>query len=156
LFGFFQFLGSFRVSSQVSRFFGFRVHPRVKNETHTRTQFYTGWVRVQPVDAKMNLNPHPSGLKPVGNPNPNCHPYLHQGHHSSHIPSKLISILRSSPFIIESRIRAPSTVACILFDPMWVASLMFASSMPILSQIKCRLARYSTLLVPSKHIHEGY
>jgi hypothetical protein len=26
-----------------------------------------GWVQIQPVGVKMNLNHHPSGLKPVSN-----------------------------------------------------------------------------------------
>jgi hypothetical protein len=58
------FLGFFRVLG----FFGFRVHPQVKNETRTQTQFCAGRVRV--TGAKMHPNLHPSGAKPVGYPKP--------------------------------------------------------------------------------------
>jgi hypothetical protein len=71
-FGFFQVLfgfisGFFR---SLLGFFGFRVHPWVKNETCTQTQFYAGWIQVQPVGVKINPNPHPSDLKLTGNLKP--------------------------------------------------------------------------------------
>jgi hypothetical protein len=66
------FLGSFWVFSGLGFlsefFFKFRVHPWVKNETQTR--FCAGRVWVQPMGAKMNPKPHPSGLKPTGDPKP--------------------------------------------------------------------------------------
>jgi hypothetical protein len=67
---------SFRVVLDFIFLERFRVHPRVKNETHIRTRLCTGQVRVQPMGSKMN--PHPLGLKPAGdpNPNPNCYPYF--------------------------------------------------------------------------------
>jgi hypothetical protein len=40
------------------------MHPRVKNETST-IRFCADQVWVHPVDAKMNLNLHLSGLKPI-------------------------------------------------------------------------------------------
>jgi hypothetical protein len=58
----FQVLGSFRVFLD----FRFRVHPWVKNEIRTRTRFCTGQVWIQLMGVKMNLNPHPSDIKPVG------------------------------------------------------------------------------------------
>jgi hypothetical protein len=67
-FGFFfqvsSFLSPFRV------FFEFRMHLCGKNETCTRIWFSAGQVRVQPVDAKMNSNPHTSGLKLTGDLKP--------------------------------------------------------------------------------------
>jgi hypothetical protein len=58
----FQVLGSFRGFLD----FRFRVHPWVKNEIRTRTRFCTGQVWIQLMGVKMNLNPHPSDIKPVG------------------------------------------------------------------------------------------
>jgi hypothetical protein len=58
----FQVLGSFRVFLD----FRFRVHPWVKNEIRTRTRFCTGQVWIQLMGVKMNLNLHPSDIKPVG------------------------------------------------------------------------------------------
>jgi hypothetical protein len=66
--GFYQFFG-FHVSG-FSVSFEFWVHLQVKNETRTRTWLCAGQVRVQPVGAKMNPNPHPSDLKPTGDLNP--------------------------------------------------------------------------------------
>jgi hypothetical protein len=74
---FFQFfLASFRVSSFFGVFrisFGFQVFSirmqlRVKNKTRTSTWFCAGQVRVQVTSVKIHLNPHPSGVKPVGYP----------------------------------------------------------------------------------------
>jgi hypothetical protein len=62
---FFSFLFGF---FQVLSFFGFQVHPQVKNETHTQTRFYAG--RVQVVATKMHPNPHPSGAKPTSDLKP--------------------------------------------------------------------------------------
>jgi hypothetical protein len=71
------FLGSFRFFFQVSSFlspfrvfFEFRMHLCGKNETCTRIWFSAGQVRVQPVDAKVNSNPHTSGLKLTGDLKP--------------------------------------------------------------------------------------
>jgi hypothetical protein len=54
------------VSSFFRVFFGFQVHPRVKNETRTQTWFCASRVRIQVTGAKMHLNPHPSDTKPTG------------------------------------------------------------------------------------------
>jgi hypothetical protein len=72
--GFFSF---YRVSGSFQGlldFFWFRVPPQVKNKTHTRTQFCVGRLCVRPMGAKMNLNLHPSGLKPAGRPKPEPEP----------------------------------------------------------------------------------
>jgi hypothetical protein len=63
--GFLCFSG-FRFLSGFFLDFGFRVHPWVKNEIRTRTRFCTGQVWIQLMGVKMNLNPHPSDIKPVG------------------------------------------------------------------------------------------
>jgi hypothetical protein len=64
---FFYFFGFLSGSEffWVSDFFGFQVHPRVKNKTRTQTQFCVDWVQIQVTGAKMHLNPH---LKPTGYP----------------------------------------------------------------------------------------
>jgi hypothetical protein len=55
---------------EVSDFFRFRVHPRVKNKTHTRTRFCMSQVQIRVMGAKTHPNPHPSGAKPMGDSKP--------------------------------------------------------------------------------------
>jgi hypothetical protein len=51
-------------------FFGFRVHPRVKNKTRTQIRFCAGWIQVQVAGVEMHPSPHPSGAKPAGDQKP--------------------------------------------------------------------------------------
>jgi hypothetical protein len=59
-FGFRGFSGFVRVSG----FFGFQVHTRVKNETHTKIRFCADQIWV--TGTKIHLNPHLSGAKSTG------------------------------------------------------------------------------------------
>jgi hypothetical protein len=63
-FRFLVFLGFFRVWGG----FGFRVHPRVKNEIRTQTQFCAVWVWVWVTGAKNAPEPTPIGCKTRGLP----------------------------------------------------------------------------------------
>ncbi|TVU22370.1 hypothetical protein EJB05_32061, partial [Eragrostis curvula] len=45
-------------------------HPRVKNDTRTRTREVSGRVRVTSAGGKLHPHPHPTGAGPVGCPHP--------------------------------------------------------------------------------------
>jgi hypothetical protein len=45
-------------------------HSRVTNETCARTRFDAGQVRVRLTGEILHPRPHPSGLKPAGDPKP--------------------------------------------------------------------------------------